>query len=43
MQSGMIYLKTWGGIQILLHSRHLDFAFVCFWWNTHGTEFSYIT
>ena len=40
MQFGVIYLETWGGIQPLLHSWHLNFALVCYWWNTNGIEFS---
>jgi hypothetical protein len=34
MQCCVIYLETWGGTHLLLHSRHYNFVIVCFWQNT---------
>ena len=42
MQFGVIYLKTWGSTQpCCILNICILFSFLCFWWNTHGTEFSY--
>jgi len=42
MQFSVIYLKTWGDTQPYVAFSTLGFhSFLCSWWNTHGTKFSY--
>jgi hypothetical protein len=38
----LIYLEAWGSTQpYTAFSTQMWFFFVCFWWNTHDTKFSY--
>ena len=42
MQFGVIYLKTRGSTQpYVVFSTLIFLLFLCYWRNTHGTEFSY--